>query len=826
MRMMGANSVRYHAETILERGDDHAGSALEYYGSRGETPLRWGGSGVSGLGLEGRVTPGQYSAVYGTGGASDPTTGGRLVNTSRPGMEIVIAAHKSMAELGVIDKADDMHKIMDAERDATLAYLDAVATESGGRRGRAAVSAPTTGLVYAHTRHATSRAGDPAPHDHVLLANVVQMLDEKAGYKAPDTTLWRDHLHAATMVGRLAAAKVAIDLGYGIEADPGPSGKLGHWKIAGVPEAVMALHSKRAAEIEAECLEKGYASYRSRSVAARSTRGHKRHEPICDLLLRWRAEVTDAGFPPDLLAAEVELAGMHRPAVRALGPEELRRVVDVVLSPEGMLGRRKVFSEPDVIVALGPHLYGQDPAVLHKVVHRVLADPETIPLIGVPNARERVFTTARTLATEEAIADTLSRQMTRSDGPVAGPQVVSRARVAAEAELGHLLTIGQEDAIWAVCTSGRGAEIVLGVAGSGKTTALAVVRRAFEDAGCSIIGTAISGTAARTFGEEAGIELSRTLASIFWRLEHHRLELTDRHVVILDEAGTADDPNLLRLLGAAEGARAKVVLVGDHRQLGPVGPGGAFESVLCRHRDAVTFLTDNVRQRDPEEARALLALRAGNIDNAVSFYLEHGRVRPADTRGDALQHAVEAWAADVAHGKKAVLMAWRRANVAELNARARVLMQEAGLLSGPELTAPGGRHYRAGDQVIVLAPVPAAGLVTSQCAEVLSVEKQAMALRLRTRDGRVVLLGGQEISAERLDHAFALTVHRMQGATAEVVHLYADGGGRELAYVGMSRAKNASYLYAVGDDVDQAAGDLRREWAVSARPRWAIDLGS
>ena len=106
----------------------------------------------------------------------------------------------------------------------------------------AAVATATSGLVYAHARHATTRAGDPGPHDHVLIANVIEMHDDKGGTKAPDTTLWREHLHAATMVGRLASAQVAVDLGYGIEADAGPTGKLGHWKIAGIPDAALAVH--------------------------------------------------------------------------------------------------------------------------------------------------------------------------------------------------------------------------------------------------------------------------------------------------------------------------------------------------------------------------------------------------------------------------------------------------------------------------------------------------------------------------------------------------------------------------------------------------------
>jgi conjugative relaxase-like TrwC/TraI family protein len=144
-------------------------------------------------------------------------------------MELVISAHKSVAELGVIGRAEHMHLMMDAERDATLAYLDRVTRQVGGRRGRTAVATATGGLVYAHTRHATSRAGDPCPHDHVLLANVVQMCDSGGGWKAADTALWREHLHGATMVGRVAAAWVAVGLG----CHRGGSGPLG----AGAPLA-------------------------------------------------------------------------------------------------------------------------------------------------------------------------------------------------------------------------------------------------------------------------------------------------------------------------------------------------------------------------------------------------------------------------------------------------------------------------------------------------------------------------------------------------------------------------------------------------------------
>src|SRR5205807_2065417 len=131
MRMMGADSVAYHEKTVMGRADDHPGQALAYYASRGETPLVWGGAGAARFGLLGAVTDEQYEAIFGPGGARDPTTGTRLVTTRRPGMDLVISAHKSVAELGLIGRAEDMHAILDAEREATMAYLDSLTQTAG-----------------------------------------------------------------------------------------------------------------------------------------------------------------------------------------------------------------------------------------------------------------------------------------------------------------------------------------------------------------------------------------------------------------------------------------------------------------------------------------------------------------------------------------------------------------------------------------------------------------------------------------------------------------------------------------------------------------------
>jgi conjugative relaxase-like TrwC/TraI family protein len=823
MRMMGVESVEYHRSTVLGRGDDYPGMALAYYASRGETPLRWGGSGAVGLGLGGPVSLEEYEAVFGAGGARNPSSGVRLVAARRPGMELVISAHKSVAELGVMGRPEDMHRIMDAERDATLGYLDGVTRRVGGRRGRSAAPTATGGLVYAHTRHATSRAADPCPHDHVLLANVVEMLDVRGGWKAADTVLWREHLHAATMVGRVAAARAAVELGYGIEPDHGPSGRLRHWRIAGVPDEVSDVHSKRSAEIDAECERRGDSSYRARGVAARTTRGAKEHGVEGELVGRWRAELAAVGWPVERLIEAVDSAAIRAGRPAKLSLKSVRKMLGEVLSAEGELARRKVFSRRHVLVELAPYLFGRDPKLLGLLADRALEDPEAIPLVGVAGAREQPYALASVLAVEQAIADAVGRQLERSDAATASPAAMDRAVSRAEHDLGGMLSAEQRKAAVDICCSGRGAELVVGVAGAGKTTMLQVVAAGLEASGCQVIGTATSGQAARTLGREAELAQARTLASLLWRIDHDRVVLDERTVVILDEAGMTEDAHLVALTARIEAARAKLVIVGDHNQLGAVGPGGALAALVARHPEAVHPLVENRRQRDPDERQVLGELRDGEVQNAVAWYHTHDRIHAAPDREQAIQEAVQAWAADVSEGCHTGLYAWRRASVAALNQQARHWMEASGRLAGPELICPGGRRYRAGDQVVTLAPGADRTLVTSQRALIQAVDPDQQSLTLSTDDDQIVRLHTTQAGADRLDYGYATTVHRAQGATVERAHLFADGGGRELAYVAMSRARESTQVWAVADDLPQAVEDLRRDWTARRTPTWAID---
>jgi hypothetical protein len=364
------------------------------------------------------------------------------------------------------------------------------------------------------------------------------------------------------------------------------------------------------------------------------------------------------------------------------------------------------------------------------------------------------------------------------------------------------------------------------LAGVGKTTAIRCAADASTAAGYEVVGTATSGQAARTLGREAGLADSRTVASLLWRLDHGTLHLTPRHVVVLDEAGMTDDGDMLRLLTACDLAKAKVILVGDHRQLGPVGPGGALRALLNRHHGIVHVLAENVRQDDAHEREALHQLRGGKVADAVAWYAANDRIRIAPDAHEALQATVDAWYADHCAGKDTAMYAWRRTNVDALNRIARDRFAVDGRLTGPELVAPGGHHYRLGDRIVTLAPAADGQVVTSERGEVVSVNPDRPALIVRIDDGRFERLEGDELAAARLAHGYAVTVHRAQASTVDVAHRYEDGGGRSLGYVSMSRGRECNTVHVVADNLDQAAEDLTRDWSVDHRARRAIDSGT
>ena len=382
------------------------------------------------------------------------------------------------------------------------------------------------------------------------------------------------------------------------------------------------------------------------------------------------------------------------------------------------------------------------------------------------------------------------------------------------------LTERQRDVAKSLLTSGHALDLVIGVAGSGKTSTLSAVREGFEAAGYHVIGAATSGQAAKALGQGAGVA-SRTVASLTWRLEHGREALTPRHVLVLDEGAMSSDADVGRLLAAVEASGAKLVAVGDYRQLGSVGPGGALEALSSRHPDHMWALTDNLRQVDAGERHALDHLRAGHLPSALDWYVANGRVHPAPRREQAMFEMIKAWAADVTDGRDALLVAYHRDAVERLNRAARAAWGNLGRLSGPELETPGGRRYQVGDRVITLSPGPHGAWTTSQRAVVAAVDPKQGSLVAVTPEGAELRMGPEYLGADKVGHAYATTTHRSQGSTVDVTYALEDGGGRELAYVAMSRARHESHIHVVAPSVAGAAERLAWAWGQERREAWA-----
>ncbi len=644
------------------------------------------------------------------------------------------------------------------------------------------------------------------------------MLDDEGGFKALDSASLRDSVEAATMIGRLHSAARAVELGFDIEADPGPSGHLRHWRIVGIPDAVCELFSKRSDDIAEHLARTGQHGYRARGVAARATRSVKRHTGVDELLPTWHDELAALGWPVERLVEHLAVAQTRARALRfPLTDTEIDRAAGEVLDVDGrLLANHKIFTRTQLIAELAPRLYGRDPGELDRVLEHIVASRGIVPLIGVTGAREQAYTTVEVLTAEATIAGVVETLATRP-GPTIDPEQIASAVDEREQRLGRPLTLGQRQVVEQVCGSGTAVSVVIGIAGSGKTTALDTVTTVLDRSGYRVLGASTSGQAARTLATEAHLDAS-TFASLLWRLDHGHETLDSRTVVIVDETGMADDANLARLALAVQHAHASLVLVGDHHQLAAVGPGGALAALIDRHPELTVTLDHNVRQHDPDERTALAELRDGSVAAAIDWYATNGRIHTRPDRLQTLAAMTDAWADDIAKGHDSALLAWRRTDVADLNRLARHHWDRIGRLEGDDVEIAPGRWYAVGDQLVALAPNPHAGIVTSERLTVTAVDDEH--LDARTSEGRHVRITGAGLDAEHLDYGYARTVHRSQGATVDRAHVLAAGGGRELAYVALSRARDRTTIHATADSLEQAVDDLQTDWSHTRHQRW------
>ena len=425
------------------------------------------------------------------------------------------------------------------------------------------------------------------------------------------------------------------------------------------------------------------------------------------------------------------------------------------------------------------------------------------------------MTTLAVRAQEQAIegrAAVLARPAGRDVGHTAR---MNAAREVAE-RVGAPLTDEQDMALL-VLTGPERTTALIGPAGTGKGVVIDAAARAEQLAGCETIGIAVSGSTAERLGTDSPALQGNTLTldALTTRANTGTVHVGPNTTIILDEAGMVDHKRLDKLTELIERSDAKLIAVGDGKQLPSIGPGGMFDR-LTQHAPTVELETIH-RTTDPQEQRAWQALRAGEPERAMAHYQARGRLHLADTRDQAAESAVQAWAQltkEAGINKVALIADSSNREIDRLNARAQHLRAQRGELGADELPLS-SVHYglRPGDRVAFIAqhrPQGQPRVENGTRGQVTNIDQEGrLTLALDGSDRRLQLA---RHDAESLRLAYAQHVYRQQGATVDRSVVLTGGWqtSRETAYVQATRARHGTDWYIARDQLGQEGQDPDR----------------
>jgi Ti-type conjugative transfer relaxase TraA len=526
-------------------------------------------------------------------------------------------------------------------------------------------------------------------------------------------------------------------------------------------------------------------------------------------------KIGPAGVRREDREQDAERAAEHREIARRNG-DKLRDEPEIAL--RALTQQHSTFTRQELARFVDRHTDGAEQFA--SVMAKVEAAPELVRLGQDGRGRDR-FTTREMLDTEQ--------RMERAAGALAdrdGHRVLQAAgwRAASEAERNGVKLEEEQRAAFRHVTSGPDLSLVVGYAGSGKSTMLGVARAAWEAEGYQVRGLALSGIAAEGLEKGAGIA-SRTIASLEYAWKAERDQLTSKDVLVIDEAGMIGSRQMERVLSAARAARAKVVLIGDPEQLQAIEAGAAFRALAERHGAAE--ITTVRRQHEEWQRDATRELATGRTEQALERYAAAGMVLASDTRAEARVALVAGW--DAARRERPeesrVILAYTRDDVRDLNDLARAQLRAAGELRTPDQvvqTERGARAFAAGDRIMFQRNERGLGgdgrgrdgvaVKNGTLGMVLEVASagERLTVRLDGPDGPGKG-GGRQVTFytrdyAHIDHGYAATVHKAQGVTVDRAHVLATPHmDRHAAYVGLTRHRDGVELhYAREDFADQA----------------------
>jgi conjugative relaxase-like TrwC/TraI family protein len=601
--------------------------------------------------------------------------------------------------------------------------------------------------------------------------------------------------------------------------------------------------------------------------ATRETRPDKTPRELADLLTEWRqrARLLTGREPLDLAAAA--LAGSYgRPLHAAdVGVETVQQLAKQVVY--GVQQRRSTWDVWNLHAEASRAtrtLRMRSPVERLRLTDQVVAAAAAmcVALDGSEPTRhviagalhEARYTSQEILDAEQTLV-AQNASATAPAVPDGTAEAVATATVPhQEGERVRVLSPDQRWAVVDIATSGRRVDVLVGPAGTGKTLTLETLRLAWERrfGHGSVIGLAPSAAAAGELSASLGLRCETTAKWLFETTgpgaharaaaiseqqhrfyaarangdqaaqrhaatalrnlneEQYRWRLLSGQLVIVDEAAMCGTVDLAELAAQTRQVGAKLLLVGDHRQLGSVPAGGAFGLLVRRGHSA--SLGGLWRFQHRWEAHATRQLRDGDPACLVT-YAGHGRINGGD-RDTMLDVAHAAWAADRAAGRNSLLVAADNATVTDLNQRARTALVAAGRVSTDGVELRDGTTAGIGDVIVTrenarrIHATDGRWVRNGDTWQITAVHADGALTVREARSGgdrnksREVLLDAHYV-AEHVQLGYAITAHRAQGATVDTCHVVVSPGmTREAFYVAMTRGRHANTTYVVTEHAD------------------------
>jgi Ti-type conjugative transfer relaxase TraA len=363
----------------------------------------------------------------------------------------------------------------------------------------------------------------------------------------------------------------------------------------------------------------------------------------------------------------------------------------------------------------------------------------------------------------------------------------------------------QEAALGFICDKGD-LKSIIGFAGTGKSYLLGAANEIWDKSGFRVQGAALSGIAALNLEDSSKIE-SRTIASLFYRIDNGMFNFTKRDVLVVDEAGMIGSEMMARLVQEVADKGAKLVLVGDPQQLQAIEAGAAFRAICQAHNYAE--LNTIRRQTVAWQVDASYQLALGKVDKALEAYKSHDHVHYAKTQEAARQSLINTWnAARMQNPDEAqIMLAYTRQDVSLLNSLARFYMQqnnELGENIGFSMTR-GERQFAVNDRVYFLKRNDDLGVINGSLGTIKAIDAKAryISVELDNNDlenSRQSLIHVNTAEYKYLEYGYAATVHKSQGITVDRTYLLPTSHyDAHSTYVAMTRHRKSCDIFVSRD---------------------------